>query len=158
MKRKLILYCLLIVFLTSGCQLTRLPGKLKVYDNTNAMIEAAKAIVSEISIEDFNQLLEEEKPLVIDIRSNEERDSGYIPGSIFINRGVLEFRIDDEKVWDDFGRYIPSKSELIIIYCGSGSRSALATKTLMQLGYKNVKSLQGGWADWNDAYPDIIEK
>lgn len=158
MNTKLLLYWLIIMLLASGCHQTRLLGKYKTYNNTSAMIEAAKKMITEISIEDFKQLYEEEMPLVIDIRTNEERDSGFIPGSFYINRGVLEFRIDDEETWDDFGRDIPTKSELIIVYCGSGSRSALATKTLMQLGYKNVMSLHGGWGDWNKTYPEIIDK
>lgn len=129
------------------------------YENSDAIVEAAKKVITEISIEDFKSMYDgEDYFIIVDVRTVEEYDSGYIPGAVSIPRGVLEFRIGEEEVWDNLGFYIPEKSDQIILNCRSGGRSALATKALLELGYENVKSLQGGWNDWKEAYPDLIEK
>ena len=69
-----------------------------------------------------------------------------IANSIHIPRGTLETNIENK---------IPNQDENIIIYCASGIRSAFAAKTLMDLGYKNVKSLIGGFNGWKDKGNDF---
>ena len=132
---------------------------LKVFESTDQLVEDAKEIITEISVEDFKKLYDgEEYFVMIDVRTVAEYNNGYIPGAASIPRGVLEFRIASEPVWDGFGLYIPEKADLIILNCKSGNRSALATKALTELGYENVKSLQGGWVAFHEAFPDLNEK
>jgi molybdopterin/thiamine biosynthesis adenylyltransferase/rhodanese-related sulfurtransferase len=78
---------------------------------------------------------------IIDVRENEEVASGIIPGATHISRGRLEQRIDG---------VVPDRSDHVVLYCASGARSALAAKTLQDLGYENVESMTGGYALWKD--------
>ncbi len=130
----------------------------KIYANVDDLIADVRKDVSELSTQEFNELMNSETPYtLLDIRLKEEHDRGYIPGSVSIPRGVLEFRIASEKVWDEEGLYVPEKDELLILYCKMSNRSPLAALSLRQLGYSNVKVINGGWKEWHDTYPEIME-
>jgi molybdopterin/thiamine biosynthesis adenylyltransferase/rhodanese-related sulfurtransferase len=81
-------------------------------------------------------------PVLIDVREKEEWLEGFIPGAHWIPRGFLELRIEDQ---------IPEKSSAVVLYCAGGTRSALAARSLAELGYSNVASLAGGFAAWKRA-------
>lgn len=83
---------------------------------------------------------------LIDVRQPGEHYAASIPGSVLIARGLLEFRIADEDFWMEQYMFPPEKDSEIYIYCKSGKRGILAVRTLMQLGYTNVKNLVGGYA------------
>lgn len=84
--------------------------------------------------------------IFLDIRTKDEVLAGSIPGSIHLQRGFLELKISN---------VIPDKNKKIIIYCKGGNRSALAALTLMQMGYKNVYNLSGGYTSWiKTRHPD----
>lgn len=130
----------------------------KTYANVDEMLADIRKDISEISIQEFNELMNSETPYtLLDIRLKEEHNRGYIPGSVSVPRGVLEFRIASEKVWDEEGLYVPEKAELLILYCKMSNRSPLAASRLQQLGYSNVKVINGGWKEWHAAYPEIME-
>jgi molybdopterin/thiamine biosynthesis adenylyltransferase/rhodanese-related sulfurtransferase len=78
---------------------------------------------------------------LIDVRENEEVARGLIPGAKHVPRGHLESRIEGA---------VPDRSQHVILYCASGNRSALAAKTLEELGYDNVESMTGGYTLWKD--------
>jgi molybdopterin/thiamine biosynthesis adenylyltransferase/rhodanese-related sulfurtransferase len=78
---------------------------------------------------------------LIDVRENEEVARGLIPGAKHVPRGHLESRIEGA---------VPDRSQHVILYCASGNRSALAAKTLAELGYENVESMTGGYTLWKD--------
>jgi molybdopterin/thiamine biosynthesis adenylyltransferase/rhodanese-related sulfurtransferase len=80
--------------------------------------------------------------VLIDVRELDEHNDGYIPGSIYIPRGKLELRIED---------VVPQREATIVLYCAGGNRSALAAKTLGELGYRNVSSLAGGFTAWTQS-------
>ena len=132
-------------------------SKLKVYNSHEEMVAAAKAIITEISVGDFKQIFDNKMPVIIDIRTQKEYEAGSIPGAVHIPRGVLEFKIHKEESWAGSRFSSPEKSEPIFIYCRTGGRGSLATKSLMQLGYTNVQSIQGGWEAWNETYPELSE-
>ena len=76
-------------------------------------------------------------PLVIlDVRERHEFDAGHLVGSIHIGKGVLERDIEKHELPDD---------SRLVLYCGGGFRSAIAAKSLMDMGYSNAISLWGGW-------------
>jgi molybdopterin/thiamine biosynthesis adenylyltransferase/rhodanese-related sulfurtransferase len=77
--------------------------------------------------------------LFVDVREHDEWEEGHIPGAVHVPRGNLESRI--EGVAGD-------RSTPIVLYCASGARSVFAAKSLAELGYENVVSLSGGFADW----------
>jgi molybdopterin/thiamine biosynthesis adenylyltransferase/rhodanese-related sulfurtransferase len=78
---------------------------------------------------------------LIDVRESEEVARGLIPGAKHVPRGHLESRIEGA---------VPDRSQHVVLYCASGNRSALAAKTLQELGYENVESMTGGYTLWKD--------
>lgn len=128
------------------------------FENAQAMVEAAKAEIKTIAPADLNQLqVDEEWYTLIDVREEGEHDSGYIPGSVLIPRGVVEFRILNETFWENEGMYLPEKTDKIIVYCRSGNRSALVAQALQKLGFEDVYSLDGGFNQWKEDYSDKVE-
>ena len=114
-----------------------------------AMLAEANAVIETISVHDLPYAQEDPETLVVDVRDTAERESeGLIPGSLHVSRGMLEFNADPESpVYKD--ELTPERR--IILYCGSGGRSALAAKTLMDMGFTDVASLAGGYAAWRKA-------
>ena len=114
-----------------------------------AMLAEANAVIETVSVHDLPYAQEDPDTLVVDVRDTAERESeGMIPGSLHISRGMLEFNADPESpVYND--EFTPERR--IILYCGSGGRSALAAKTLMDMGFSDVASLAGGYAAWRKA-------
>jgi rhodanese-related sulfurtransferase len=152
---KALLFICLIALM--GCQPNQNTG-IKSYESIDALVEEVRKNVTEITAQDFHKLMNSEEMFtLLDVRLPNEHDKGFIPGSVSIPRGVLEFRIASEKVWDEEGLYVPEKEELLIIYCKKSNRSPLAALRLQQLGYKNVKVITGGWKAWHEAYPEDME-
>lgn len=151
---------LMLGFVVFACQTQ--PGAsptLAQYESKDALVAAAKEVIKEISVEDFKTMYDGEDYFVlIDVRTMNEYDAGYIPGAANISRGKVEFDIAKEKVWDEMGLYIPEKTDPIVVNCKTGERSALAVKSLLEMGYENVMSLEGGFKAWNEAYPELIEQ
>ena len=77
----------------------------------------------------------------VDVRETDEFDRGHVPGATHIPRGYLESRIDGA---------VPDRNQHVVLYCASGQRSALAAKTLDELGYEHVESMTGGFTLWKD--------
>ena len=80
--------------------------------------------------------------VVVDVRESEELQTGRLPGAKHVPRGYLESRIEGA---------VPDRSQHVILYCASGSRSAYAARTLVEdLGYEHVESMRGGITLWKD--------
>jgi rhodanese-related sulfurtransferase len=160
MRKAIKLLILGFVVAFTSCQNEQKPtSTINSYESSDQMVEAAKALITEITVEDFKTMYDGEDYFVmVDVRTSEEYDAGYIPGAVNIQRGLLEFKIGKEEAWDAFGLYIPEKTDPIIVNCRTGGRSALAALALQELGYEKVMSLQGGWKAWHEAQPDLIEK
>ena len=110
------------------------------------MLAEAKAVIETVSVQDLPYHIEDGEAVLVDVREAVERESeGVIPGSIHASRGLLEFLADPESpVYNS----ALSPDRRLILYCGSGGRSALAAKTLQEMGYADVASLAGGYAAW----------
>jgi rhodanese-related sulfurtransferase len=109
------------------------------------MLAAANAAVPKIAPKDAAALIESGKALVVDVRDGVEvQASGKVKGAKHVARGMLEFRADPGSPYHDpaFDR-----GKTVIVYCASGGRSALAGKTLKDMGYTDVRNL-GGFKDW----------
>ena len=105
------------------------------------LVQDAKANIKETTPEEVKQWLDASDDMVIvDVRQEADYEAGHIDGSLSIPRGVLELYIDEK---------VPNQDAKIVLYCGGGSRSALAAETLQQMGYANVLSMAGGWKGWS---------
>ena len=114
-----------------------------------AMLAEANAVIETVSVPDLAYHLEDGEALLVDVRDLAERErDGAIPESVHVSRGLLEFKADPESPLYE-AALRPERR--IILYCGSGGRSALAAKTLHDMGYGDVASLAGGYAAWRKA-------
>lgn len=112
------------------------------------VVAKAKATIKECSVRDVHECLDAET-ILIDIRELAEYQRGHIPGSLYICRGLLEFEI--LPALERRGLTVPLAECDIVLYCGTGGRSALAAKSLDAMGFKNVKSMDGGIVAWAEA-------
>ncbi|HEX4696578.1 MAG TPA: rhodanese-like domain-containing protein [Candidatus Udaeobacter sp.] len=109
------------------------------YEN---LVAQAKKNVIEVSPQDAAAKLETGEAIVVDVRERDEWDEGYIPGAVHMSRGTIELDVEEK---------IPDPNAMIICHCGGGGRSALAAETLQKMGYKNVRSMAGGFKAWKSA-------
>ncbi|HEY0183642.1 MAG TPA: rhodanese-like domain-containing protein [Rhodopila sp.] len=108
------------------------------------MLAAARAAVPAVTPAQAADLVKNADALIVDVRDGTEvAASGKIKGALAISRGLLEFRADPALPTHD-----PAlrQDRPVILYCGSGGRAALAGKTLLDLGFKDVRNA-GGFKD-----------
>lgn len=113
------------------------------------LLAQANANIDVISVHDFTHIADADDIVVVDVRDASEREAeGAIPGSVHASRGMLEFHADPESP-----AHLTSfdTEKRLILYCGTGGRSALAAKTLIDMGFPEVSSLVGGYAAWKSA-------
>ena len=150
---KRMLFLIALVAIVSSC------NRSDSYSDVDAMVEKAMTNTEFVTVEGLKEKIDNgDMILLIDVREPAEHNAGYIPGSLNIPRGILEFKIGNEEFWDAEMLYMPEKNEELIVYCKKGKRSILAVQALKQLGYKNVKYLDEGWKKWELTYPLIFEK
>jgi rhodanese-related sulfurtransferase len=108
-------------------------------------VDDALKTVPEIGPEETHARLNSEW-LLLDVREPDEFAAGRIPGAKNVPRGFLEVKAD----WDHPKRdpALADRSLKIVCYCGGGHRSALAAKTLMEMGFQDVVSMKEGWTGW----------
>jgi len=108
-------------------------------------VAEAKKNIATISVAEAKALFDKGGVIFLDVREPKEYKSGHIPGAINVPKGLLEFKI---------GKKMPDKNAAAVVYCKSGRRSSLATDTLVKMGYKSLKNMDGGWKAWTKAgYP-----
>lgn len=105
------------------------------------LVAQIKHLITEITPQDTEKLLNDDDVVLIDIREQSEYELGSIANAKLLPRGLLEFKILD---LDD----IENPNTKIILYCRSGNRSALAATSLQLMGFKNVMSMIGGYEAW----------
>lgn len=120
------------------------------------MVAAAKASIENLDVDQVVSELDDGKAVIIDIRESEERlQNGFIPGAVHLPRGMLEFYADPTS---PYHRQEIAPDKRVILHCASGGRSALAVRTLMDLGYTNVAHLDGGFNAWAAAGQPVEEE
>ncbi|MCH9697265.1 MAG: MBL fold metallo-hydrolase [Gammaproteobacteria bacterium] len=105
------------------------------------LVTEAKREITEIDVIAARQKLNAGPINILDVREPHEFEAGAIDGAINIPRGLLEFKIGTFDQLSD-------KTAPLLVYCRTGGRSALATRSLQQLGYTNVLSMAGGYDAW----------
>ena len=112
------------------------------------LVKEAKEKIQNLSVEAVAKEIEGGVTLV-DLREAEElKKSGKIAGAVHAPRGMLEFYAD-ASLPSHLEAFDPSRR--IILYCGSGSRSALACQVLQEMGFSKVAHLDGGFKAWQEA-------
>ena len=115
-------------------------------DTVARMVAEAKEHVESLPVERVAAEIEGGGVIIIDVREEDERLlEGALPNAMHVHRGMLELSADPDsplykEELDPEGR--------LILYCSSGSRSALGAYTLQRMGYGNVAYLDGGMMEW----------
>ena len=106
-----------------------------------ALVNEAKKEIKEIDVNELKRMQQDGDDFtLIDVRDKEDADKGTIPNAVNLSRGTLEYSID---------QVTTDKDRKLVLYCGGGSRSALAAASLKRMGFKNVISLAGGYRGWS---------
>jgi rhodanese-related sulfurtransferase len=106
------------------------------------LIADAKKKITEISPSDAALKARSGDAVIIDVRDKHEFDENHIPDALNMSRGTIEFEVEEK---------FPDRNTTIICHCGGGGRSALAAESLQKMGYKNVRSMAGGFRAWKAA-------
>ena len=112
------------------------------YVTSDQLLAKLRNEITEISVHQLNQQLENNEVTLIDIRGREEWDQGNVEGSIHIPRGFLELQIETRTT---------NRDQPIAIICAGGVRSLLGARDLHTMGYTNVTSVAGGFSGWKNA-------
>ena len=109
------------------------------------LVAQANARIETLSLEQLEAELQAGELVLLDVREADEYRRGAIPGALLAPRGMLEFYADPS---NPFHRHDLQPSQRVVLYCGSGGRSALAAVALQALGYTRVAHLAGGFKAW----------
>ena len=112
-------------------------------DRFVTLVDDAVTRVDEISADEVKEKLDSGDDFkLIDVREQDEWNKSHISGADYIGKGVIERDIEGE---------VHDQDQELVLYCGGGYRSALAADNLQKMGYRNVKSLKGGFSTWTEA-------
>ena len=106
------------------------------------LVAAAKKNITEISPSDAAAAQKSGGAVIVDVRDKEEFEENHVPDALNLSRGTIEFEVAER---------FPDRDTTIICQCGGGGRSALAAESLQKMGYKNVRSMAGGFRAWKAA-------
>src|SRR3989475_12611723 len=112
------------------------------------ILSQTKKQIKEVSVQEVLDKLNPDNGFtLLDVREGDEWEQGHLDKAVFLPRGFLEVKAD---------KMLPDRSQPIVIYCAGGVRSALAAKTLQDLGYTDVYSMRGGFTEWkNNGMPFV---
>ena len=148
MFKKLFVLAAVVAFTLSlaGAALSSDKAADVVGPKVKSMVETTKAAITKVPASAVKAAIDsKEKAVFLDVRDGGEFSAGHLPGAVNISRGTLEMNVADK---------IPELDAKVYVYCKTAARSALATKTLNDLGYKNAVLMDAQYADWVKAgYP-----
>ena len=109
-------------------------------------LDEARKVVTPIPVSDAVALLGDPDHVFIDLRDVRElKRDGRVPGAHHAPRGMLEFWVDPES---PYYRDIFNPDKKLVLFCAAGWRSALAAKTLLEMGFEQVVDIDGGFGAW----------
>ena len=119
------------------------------------LVDEAMAQVTTHSVADVQARLSDPTLQIVDIRDPRELErEGTLPGALLAPRGMLEFWVDPASPY--FKPVFADEGKQFILFCGAGWRSALAAKTLQDMGMTNVAHMDGGFTAWKKAAAPIV--
>ena len=112
------------------------------------LLTEANQAVETIPVEQAISLADDPNVVFVDVREGSEREKGTVKGSIHASRSFLEFHADPNSPMHkpEF-----ASGKKLVLFCGSGGRSALSAKALKDMGYDNVAHVAGGFTAWQKA-------
>jgi len=110
------------------------------------LVDEAMAQVRTYTVSQVRSRLQDPKVQLVDIRDVRELAEGTVVGAFHAPRGMLEFWVDPASPYHK--EVFADASKEYILFCGAGWRSALAAKTLQDMGMSNVAHIDGGFAEW----------
>lgn len=112
------------------------------------LIAEAESIIETITVEEAVKLANDENTVFVDLRDIRELyREGRIPGSVHAPRGMLEFWVDPDS---PYHKEIFASGKRLVLHCAVGWRSALATKTLHDMGMENICHISDGYKGWKE--------
>ena len=125
--------------------------------SSQKLVEEALKSIETLNSRDVKKLLEKNEITLIDVRDIREIwKEGTIENSKHIPRGMLEFWLDPESTYYQANKIKDVKK--MVLFCALGWRSALATKSLVDMGFKNVANVDGGFDALKNAGLKVVEK
>ena len=153
------LFLLFFIFFITSKKLNhsiQLPLIMKIKSSQDLVEEALKNIET-LEAEKVKFLQEEGKCVLVDIRDIRELwKEGTVKNSKHIPRGMLEFWLDPKSSYYKQSKFEEQKK--MVLFCALGFRSALATKSLLDMGFRNVAHVNGGFDALKNAGLEIVEK
>ena len=125
--------------------------------SSQTLVEEAQKNIETLSSSEVKSLFENKEITLIDVRDIRELwKEGTIENSKHIPRGMLEFWLDPNSSYYQENKINESKK--MVFFCAMGFRSALATKTLVDMGFKNVANADGGFDALKNAGLKVVQK
>ena len=125
--------------------------------SSQTLVEEAKKSIETLNSDEVKQLVEKNQITLIDIRDIRELwKEGTIENSKHIPRGMLDFWLDPESSYYKTNKIKDMKK--MVLFCALGFRSALATKSLKDMGFKNVAHVDGGFDALKNSGLSVISK
>ena len=119
---------------------------MPVYQHVADMIASARLLIVSISVIEAAELQRLDAANLIDLRDvGELKDVGMVPNAFHAPRGMIEFWADPDS---PYHKSIFHTDKKLILFCASGLRSALAVRTLQDMGMDNVLDMKGGVTEW----------
>lgn len=117
------------------------------------LVDEAKQHIDNLTPQQVQAELDGGDATIVDIRDFRELyQKGKIPGAVHAPRGMLEFWIDPAS---EYYRDVFKPDRRYVLYCAGGGRSALAAKTMKDMGYPDVGHLEEGFTGWEKAGLEI---
>ena len=124
--------------------------------SSQVLVQEALKDIKTIDKDEAYELVEEKKCNLIDIRDIRELENeGRVENSNHIPRGMLEFWLDPESIYFKEGKLDLEKE--MVLFCAGGLRSALAAKTLKEMGFKKVSHIDGGFGSLKQSKFKILK-
>ena len=127
-----------------------------VIKSSQTLVSEALQEIKTISTEDAHKMFNDNECNLIDIRDGIELlNLGKIENSFHISRGLLEFSLQPDSPYVQNSNLDLNKE--IVLFCAAGGRSALAAKTLKEMGYKKVSHVEGGFGEMSNSGFKVIK-
>jgi rhodanese-related sulfurtransferase len=123
------------------------------------LVDEALALVQTLTLDEARERHAQGGSLFVDLRDVRELErEGVVPGAVHAPRGMLEFWVDPESPYFHKAFEGTKTGQPMVLFCAAGWRSALAARTLMEMGCENVSHIEGGFTAWKAAGAPVAEK